>query len=280
MLKLDAIFTFIRNSELSFSEKAQILLRPFQRDALLHKQLLKRLAVDSDFGDYFRIQGMKLFFKPDFPVVNQEYFLRGITQIIKETFILPDHFCPQATIHAGDVVLDIGAAIGTTALIFSHLAGEKGRVIAFEPVMAGVLRTNVRANNLNNVEVVEKGVADKCGVTEIEISDYGVDASICRRNYTRGYYQNTRSINLISLDEFIRLNPLPKIDFIKMDIEGAEESALRGAETLIKKYRPKWSIASYHIDSENQPQHDKLVSLLKQFDYHILEHKNQRIYAY
>jgi hypothetical protein len=65
-----------------------------------------------------------------------------------------------------------------------------------------------------------------------------------------------------------------------MDIEGAEELALKGAKNIIKKFRPKWSISSYHIDFNNEPQHNKLVKLLKDYGYKIEEEKGHRIWAW
>ena len=65
-----------------------------------------------------------------------------------------------------------------------------------------------------------------------------------------------------------------------MDIEGTEELAIRGAKKLIDKYRPKWSISSYHIGFDNEPQHDKLVTLLKENRYKIEEIKGSHIYAW
>jgi hypothetical protein len=53
-------------------------------------------------------------------------------------------------------------------------------------------------------------------------------------------------ISTLSIDDFVKRNRIPKVDFIKMDIEGAELSALRGAVETLKTSKPKLAIAVYH----------------------------------
>lgn len=267
------------NPELTALEKT-ITLASFNKQAALRKILLKRLESSASSDEYFQINGFHLFFEPDFAIRDRDYFLDGITQILKESFILPDLFLSKVKIQEGDTVLDLGAAIGSTSLIFSRLAGVNGKIVAFEPITHKVIQKNALANSIGNIQVLPFGVSDKSGKAEIEQSDFCVDSSICKRSYTKDYYTGRRIIEVISLDDFISQNTFDKIDFIKMDIEGAEELALRGAKKMIDKYRPKWSIASYHIDFNNQPQHSKLVSLLIEYGYNIIEDKNQHIYAY
>jgi len=73
---------------------------------------------------------------------------------------------------------------------------------------------------------------------------------------------------------------LERIDFIKIDIEGAEELAIKGAEKIIKEFRPKWSISSYHIDFNNEPQHQKLVNLMLKHGYKIKQVSKKHIFAW
>ena len=65
-----------------------------------------------------------------------------------------------------------------------------------------------------------------------------------------------------------------------MDIEGAEELAIRGAEEVIRRFRPRWSISSYHHDMTGDRQHPKLIALLKAAGYKIHDINYFHIFAY
>jgi len=267
------------NNCLGFYEKLKII-SALNRDTAMRNVILKRLVESNDGLSFFSIDGFRIYFQPDYEIVDKKYFLKGITSLLIETFFLPDYFNSTVYLKEGDTVLDIGANIGTTTLLFSGIVGEKGRIFSFEPVTHNVLHSNIEKNNIRNVKVIPNGVSDKVGRGEIEMSDYCLDSSITKRKYTKDYYVNKRTIDLISLDMFAKEMNLDKVDFVKMDIEGAEELAIRGAEKLIDRYHPKWSISSYHIDFDNEPQHDKLVKLLKERGYKIEEKQKCHIYAW
>lgn len=280
-IKRWSIFLF-KNTFLSFSERFRIviILNKKKKDAVIRRFILERLRTDADKRKFFLIANSKIYFEPDYEIIDKEYHLQGVVSVLIETFLLPDYFSQKVYLSKGDVVFDLGSNIGTTVSLFSSLVGEEGKVFAFEPVTNKVLELNVKENNLFNVEIVSKGVSDISGSTEIEISDYGLDSSIAKREHTKSYYCRKKAIDLISLDAFVEERKIDRIDFIKVDIEGLEELAIKGAIQIIKKYRPKWSISSYHIDWRNEPQHRKLTKLLKDMGYKIEEDGEQHIYAW
>ncbi len=228
----------------------------------------------------FELDGVRIAFLPDYEVKDLEQARLGAAQVVFETFVIPDFFSRNARIKQGDVVFDLGANIGTTSMLFSRMVGERGSVHAFEPVVHATMLGNLERNGIRNVTLNPLGVSDQKGDVEIEISDFGLDSSICHREYTTGYYTNTRKISLTDLDSYCREHDIKKIDLIKMDIEGAEELALRGAVEVIRKFRPVWTISSYHTDFQNEPQHPKLLRILKEHGYRIEEKPFKRIIAY
>lgn len=135
-------------------------------------------------------------------------------------------------IKKGDVVLDIGAHIGYFTLIFAKLVGEKGKVIAFEPGPDNftLLKKNVAINGYRNVVLVPKAVSNKTG----KIRLYLHESSARHKIYDSGGDSKFIAIEATRLDDYFK-NRDSKIDFIKIDTEGAEFFGLQGMLNLIKK---------------------------------------------
>ncbi|MFX0073200.1 MAG: FkbM family methyltransferase, partial [Candidatus Hermodarchaeota archaeon] len=203
---------FIGNNYLRFSEKIKIISR-LHKLSTSQKIILRRLITPKDSPSYFSIAGYKIYFEPDYDVDDRDELLKGITHVISEGLLFPEFFNPQVKPARGNIVLDIGAFIGLSSMIFSRKVGEEGKVYAIEPVMHKVIRKNIDENNINNVYIIPKAISNEVGKTEIEISDYGGDASITRREYTKDYYKKKKTIELTTLDSLVDELELEKIDF-------------------------------------------------------------------
>jgi FkbM family methyltransferase len=136
----------------------------------------------------------------------------------------------------GDVVLDCGAYTGNTAMYFSQKTGVSGHVYGFEAVNSTFEKFTRNMRGLENVTPVHAAVSNATG-TLLFSGNNG-----CSRMDANG----EEEVPAITLDEFCRSRNLAKVDFIKMDIEGAEDAALEGATDLIRRHRPKMAIAAYH----------------------------------
>ncbi len=139
-------------------------------------------------------------------------------------------------IKPGMTVLDLGAHVGYYTLLAAKLVGEKGRVFAFEPAPAtyALLIKNITINGYQNIVPIQKAVSNKSGQVRLFLNDYNTG----RHNIYDHYGEKKRYVivDSITLDEFFRGQDI-SIDFIKMDIEGAEMVALQGMENLIRKTR-------------------------------------------
>ncbi len=133
----------------------------------------------------------------------------------------------------GDVVYDLGANVGFFTLLVARLVGPQGAVVAFEPDPrnAEALRSNVARNGLSHVIVVEQGVADTSGSLRFNIQD-----STMSRIAEEG--EEGIDVPVTTLDAFLVSESAPPPTLLKLDIEGAEISALRGAETLLDRHAP------------------------------------------
>lgn len=170
---------------------------------------------------------------------------------------------------AGDVMLDCGAYRGETALWFARQVGTGGRVVAFEPAARNAqgLRGNLAANRSVEtapVTVLECAVSSSAGVLHFNAHAEGS---------SREDAESTESVPAVTIDDIVEQQHLSRVDFIKMDIEGGEVDALRGAEETLKKFTPRLAISVYH-----RP-HDlpDIVALVRQAcpDYRLyLSHKS------
>jgi len=133
----------------------------------------------------------------------------------------------------GDVVLDIGANIGYYTLIFAKLVGEEGKVFAFEPEPTNfaLLKKNVEINGYKNVILVQKAVSNKTGKLKLYLCEDNLGD---HRIYDPHDGRKSVGIEAIRLDDYFEGRDL-KIDFIKMDIQGAEGGAIQGMLNLLRK---------------------------------------------
>jgi len=148
-------------------------------------------------------------------------------------------------VEKGDVVLDLGACWGDTALYFACKTGEQGKVYSFEFIPDNIKLFNINIalnpNLINQIELIQHPVSKRSG-TKIYFKDFG-PASRIEFKYFVGQSGETTTI---SIDDFVKNNDIQKVDFIKMDIEGSEPTALEGAIETIKRFKPKLAIAIYH----------------------------------
>jgi len=176
-----------------------------------------------------------------------ELFLRP--QGVLTQLILQQYRCHIADmvieVSEGDVVIDGGGCHGETALYFASKAGSSGKVFSFEfmPENLSIFRRNMELNPAaaERVNLIEKPLWGRSG-EKLYIKGSGPSTRVSHRALEPG----AKQIETLSIDDLIREKNLPKVDFIKMDIEGAELQALKGAEECIRKFRPKLAISIYH----------------------------------
>jgi len=139
----------------------------------------------------------------------------------------------------GNIVFDIGAYVGDTALWFSKAVGPQGKVYAFEPEPSNFekLKANLERNKVTNVIPLQLALSENEG--EMQIASGGGSSTITE---TAG----DTSVKVTTIDRFVEVNKLPRVDFIKMDVEGHELSVLTGARETIKTFKPSLALSAYH----------------------------------
>ncbi len=173
---------------------------------------------------------------------------------VTATFVLKQYEyrkrTPEIKAQEGDYVIDCGGCWGDTALYFAHEVGEQGKVFTFE-FGSDNLKIFNRNMSLNaqlssRIEVFPKAVWENSG----ETISYSADGPATSLTHNQQNGKNFSQVLTISIDDFVREKKLPRVDFIKMDIEGAELGALKGAEETLRTFRPKLGISLYHKESD------------------------------
>lgn len=196
-----------------------------------------------------------------------ELFLQGIKfTVMDHTFwgIITDVFIneiytPQGfEIKPKDIVIDIGAHKG--AFVAYSLAKKARRVIAFEPMPDNFssLVELINSNQFNNASVYQKGIGAETGNVEMYLSPISSRHSIILSKDQR-LAHNYIVIEILSLAECI--GSLEKVDFLKMDCEGAEINILLNADTKTISKIKKISIEIHQPVKSDEIQ--KLINHLK-----------------
>jgi FkbM family methyltransferase len=140
-------------------------------------------------------------------------------------------------IKPGMVVLDIGANIGFYTIQIAYLVGEAGCVVAFEPNPRLVyeLQTNIQINGLKNVVVENIALSDQPGEMEFYFPQEGSESHGSLRSNSTFQAQLVEKINTETLDNVLNRLNITHVDFLKIDVEGAERLVFRGADKLLSR---------------------------------------------
>ena len=142
------------------------------------------------------------------------------------------------------VFLDIGANHGEFT-VTSALIASSGKIVAFEPLPKNIdrLRTNVRINELSNVQILPIGLSNQSGTFPIYDQESLYEDGTTNEGLASLFPASERlmsgySISVQRLDDVWPSLGLDRVDIIKLDIEGAEWSALLGGQQLLARYKP------------------------------------------
>lgn len=150
----------------------------------------------------------------------------------------------------GDIIWDAGAFAGATACLLAQMVGPGGKVYAFEPddLNYAYLVKNIAHHGLTNVIPVRKALSGSCGTAQFFMN--GTQASGIRDFVVYSEDVKMKQVSTISMEDACKeLGSVPS--YIKMDIEGAELSFIKGARDFLKSHPVHFAIESYHkVDGE------------------------------
>jgi FkbM family methyltransferase len=150
----------------------------------------------------------------------------------------------------GMTVLDIGAHHGLYTLLASKRVGANGKVVAFEPSPRErkQLRRNVLLNFSFNVHIEPLALGKESSDADLHLVEGGEDGCNSLRPPVVSSSTRPVRVKVAPLDEFLQGARIPVVDFVKLDVEGAELDVLKGAEKLLHGgARPVFLVEVYDI---------------------------------
>ena len=139
----------------------------------------------------------------------------------------------------GEVFWDVGANVGSFALVAAAAVGENGEVLAFEPGAASLerLTENVSLNPDQKIRIYNLAVADADGEATLYRADGIADSSASLFSAAAGA-SGGETCRTVALDGWLKQEGLRPPDFLKLDVEGAELAALQGAAGILAESSP------------------------------------------
>ena len=230
----------------------------------------RRLAKAFTEGDIYRIRDVKL------PVLEGEDVNLFWFFIYEDTFTAYMHFGDNysektfdvcgtmlgeglyglvndkvnVSVKSGDIVIDAGSWIGD----FAAYASVKGATTyAFEPTAATFELLKKTAELNGNIIPVKKGLSDE-NVSANLLHNAGNTGGnrIATPSNSVNFAGTSSTIETTTIDDFVRENNLPRVDFIKADIEGFERHMLAGAQETLARFAPKLALCTYHLPDDPQ----------------------------
>lgn len=216
-------------------------------DTGVHNKNIELAKIKTNFNDYITVSDhddYKLY-KIDFrPIKNFALYSTplGYVGLINEKAYNLDDI---VAVKKGDFVIDCGAYSCDTAIPFAETVGDSGKVFAFEFINDNLILCNknleLNSHLKDRITIVQYPLSDRSGL-ELNFTN---DSS-CSNIVSGDSAEQTTTYLSKSIDDYVAENNIYKVDFIKMDIEGSELAALKGAENVIKTYHPKLAISIYH----------------------------------
>ncbi|PRW64174.1 FkbM family methyltransferase [Actinopolyspora mortivallis] len=156
----------------------------------------------------------------------------------------------KEVVGAGDVCFDVGAAYGMYSFALARLVGSEGQVHSFEPQRKphGILATGALLTGVGNLRISRSALGGRSGRHRITVpTRFGLPihghahvSDEVSNDPPAGLFRGSRSVvtDTFSVDQIRRSRGIPRVDFMKIDVEGYEPTVLDGAEKTLEECRP------------------------------------------
>ncbi|WP_374686518.1 FkbM family methyltransferase [Promineifilum sp.] len=246
--------------------------RAYLVDAFLNGQEFKALQRRRYEPQLVELPGFKMYVR-----LNDNFIGAGIAR--------NKHYEPHVTrvlkqlLRRGHTFIDVGANIGYFSLWAAKIVAPGGRVIAFEPNGSNcdLIRRSLAENSLEDVvELHQAAVAEMAGV--LQFTSVGIDSNgrVVTPEEAAAEQVPLQSVDAVTLDDALR--DCPRIDVIKMDVEGAEARVWQGMQSVIHQHKPslvfEFSPVLLNVTSGADPQ-TFLEMVQTEYDLYIISFQGE-----
>ena len=180
------------------------------------------------------------------PLQGYKVIAASGTKFIRGTYekrmmqYLAEHLKP------GDVCLDVGGHIGYISLVMGKIIGPTGNVFTLEPRPINIkyIEKHISANKADNVKLIKTGVSNYIGTARFDLDTGTGSGKITNKGILE--------IPVTTIDTLLESGDILPPRLIKMDIEGEEVNALKGAEKLLVEHKPLLNISTHGKEIREQ----------------------------
>ncbi len=162
----------------------------------------------------------------------------------------------QTFISSNTIFIDIGANVGYYTLLAAHII-KNGQVYSFEPVSStfNKLLRNISLNGFSTIQCTQKAISNFNGKANVFISN-DCNSGMSGLQFAENFSGKTEIIDCITLDQAVEDYRIPKVNIIKIDVEGSEVNILKGMEMVLNVYKP---ILLIEISAETLAMHNEKI---------------------
>ena len=270
----------VKITYLGLRASIRITLGKKKRDHLFAKH-------DLDFGSLW-YRSYRIFKKRDdgavlkfnMPKYNIEFYCKNNKDDFTTMTMREDEIIHHFNTKQGDIVVDVGAHIGKYTLIASKRVGANGKVIAIEahPGNYEMLNRNIKLNGLTNVTTLNYAVYSKESKVKLFLPDedlgYTMHHSVMF-NYLSSKYllqgkdnEKFIEVNADTLDSILQKNGISQVNWLKIDVEGAEFEVLKGSANILSISKDISLLIEVH-NPDDTNHYKQIIDFLKPYNFKI-----------
>lgn len=214
--------------------------------------LNERLVIVSGRDGYFLVNANDVY-------VGRALFIYGEYSGLERDFL-------NRLVRAGDVVVEVGANIGSHTVALAKAAGPAGKLYAFEPQRAcySLLESQAALNGLENIYAYRCGVGRAKGKLSVPKMNYGDIGNFGGVALTQDKIAGADEVDVVTLDEMLAGSLCA---LIKIDVEGMEEDVIHGAAGLIERTSPL-----LYVENDRPDKSRSLIDTLMKLKYRLWWH--------